>query len=191
MKNKRKLLYLIPIGTLFIFGAISTLFFYLAVVAPLMNIKKVEINRTIETTLSEDSFMSIFVKDLEITNYEIVETVSGYQIICYQDEDAYQITFEVTNSDGEDAGYYVRPQAPNQTYTFDNYMNVTDIVFQEDDTYYILIASYDDLPGEFGYSISNSSDAGVKLTIATVTGIIAIVGSIGSLVYILIRNSKA
>lgn len=186
------LFYLVPIGLLLTGIALAVIFFYQAVVVPLMNIEEISMNRSYEFIFSEGSFVSLFIEDDELTSYEVSESTDMYLITYVSKDVEYKIELDIINlgEDDQSTGYHVTELSANSTYTFDQYLNFTDITFDQDGEYLVRLVSYDDLPGTFGFAYSDYDTAAGKLMTATLGLVIGVGGALVSFIVLLIFRSK-
>ena len=192
-KAPHGLFYLIPVGLLVIGVTLGVIFFYTAVVTPLMNIETITMNQSNEFEFSEGSFVSLFIADDELEEYEIIPYEDTYVIRYVSDGDQYLIELDIMNLDSDTPtdGFHVSELNPSSTYTFDDYLNFGDIKFDEASTFRIRLISYDDLPGTFGYAYSDYDDAASKLLIATLGISIGTGGALISFTALMILRGKA
>ena len=192
-KAPHGLFYLIPVGLLVIGVTLGVIFFYTAVVTPLMNIEIITMNQSNEFEFSEGSFVSLFIADDELEEYEIIPYEDTYVIRYVSDGDQYLIELDIMNLDSDTPtdGFHVSELNPSSTYTFDDFLNFGDIKFDEASTFRIRLISYDDLPGTFGYAYSDYDDAASKLLIATLGISIGTGGALISFTALMILRGKA
>jgi len=173
--------------------SIAVIFFYQAVITPLENITDMTMNQATDFWLTEGSFISLYIDDEKLTDYEITENEDIYLIHYQSGADTYVLQLDVINLDDEDQsfGYHISEKAPNSTYTFDNYLNYADITLTETGNYRLRLVSYDDLPGTFGYAFSDFDTATNKLMISGLGIGIGVGGAVASLITISIFRNKS
>lgn len=193
MKKPHGLFYLIPIILLLTGLLLGGSLFYTAVVTPLKNIQDLDINEVAEFELTKGSFISLFVVDEQLESYTIEQNQNLYVITYISRAIEYTIQLEVLQLSSEDqlSGFAIKTLQPNSTYTFDDYLNFSDISILESGTYRVRMLSYQDLPCTFGYAYSDYDAASTKLTTSFIVLGIGIVGSIASFTTIAIVRGKS
>lgn len=186
--------YLLPVGILFITGVIAVIFFFQAVISPIMNVMDANLNQVYDEELTGGSFISLYFEDEDVIDYSFVEE-DGEHFFRYETSDGmYSVEVEIVRMD-EGAlsdGYTIVTFDYADAYTVDEYTNFADINIDEDGTYRIIYSSYDDININFGIQFADWGTYGTKVMVAIISLIIGVPASIISFIVLIVlrANSK-
>lgn len=185
--------YLLPVGLLFISGIIAVVFFFQAVINPVMNVMDTTLNEVYDEELTSGSFIALYFEDEDVIEYEFYEEDDNYFFEYSTTSSSYRVEVEILRLEGglESTGFEIVTFDPAEAYTVDEFTNFADVNILEDGTYRIIYSSYDDINIDFGLQFADWSQFGAKIVTAIASLIIGVPLAIISFIVIIVMRSNS
>lgn len=184
--------FLIPILILLIGGTISSILLYNSVIKPLRNIEEITINETFDLELTDQNFITLYIKNEKMVDYEFEPNGAFNVFRLYTLRDEQGITIECLQLDALNpiSGYEMTAFEQTNAYTFNNFINYGQIDITESATYRFTFNGFEDENTTLGYIISDETTDGLMATSSIWIGSISVGLSIISFSVILYLRGK-